>query len=343
MIQKFYMSDAMKNHDIETAIVFSSSHNPWHNIAFEEVLLSHVRENQVILYLWQNENTVVIGRHQNVWKECRWKELEEDGGFLARRLSGGGAVYHDLGNLNFTFLAPKKLYNLEKQLRVILTAVQKAGIHAEFTGRNDITVDGQKFSGNAFHRNSHAAFHHGTLLVDADFTRLARYLRPSVAKLRSKGVESVRSRVINLKQLAPELTIDKMRQMMVESFSEVYESHRCQLDESQFENKLAQSYEKFSSWDWRYGKNPDFEIEHTARFIWGGVEIGLTTKNGVITDVRVFSDALQDDFIDKLKPVFLDVAYKNDTLKQTLKRLPLDPNEEQIYSDIVEWVSEWDY
>lgn len=136
--------------EFKPEIIYSQSFNPWYNLALEEYLLNGVSDNEVILYLWQNDNTVVVGRNQNAWKECRCKLLEEEGGKLARRLSGGGAVYHDLGNLNFTFLMKDSLYDLKHQLNVILNAVKMAGIEAEFSGRNDLVVQGKKFSGNAF-------------------------------------------------------------------------------------------------------------------------------------------------------------------------------------------------
>ena len=162
--------------------------NPYKNLAVEEYLLLHCEPQECILYLWQNQNTVVIGRNQNAWKECKVESLEENGGHLARRLSGGGAVYHDLGNLNFTFLVSKENYSIDRQLEVIVKAVQKLGAKAEKSGRNDILIDGKKFSGNAFYRHGDHCYHHGTIMVAVDKERLGSYLTVSTAKLQSKGV-----------------------------------------------------------------------------------------------------------------------------------------------------------
>ncbi|MGM9617603.1 lipoate--protein ligase family protein [Butyricicoccus sp.] len=147
-------------------VVITNETNPYHNIALEEC----------ILYLWQNRNTVVIGRNQHAENECRVQELQKDGGFLARRLSGGGAVYHDLGNLNFTFLAYENHFDISSQNEVILRAVKRLGVQAEKNGRNDLTVDGKKFSGHAYYKTGGRCYHHGTLMVDVDYTKLAAYL-----------------------------------------------------------------------------------------------------------------------------------------------------------------------
>jgi lipoate-protein ligase A len=194
---------------VTTRLVISKSVDPWYNLALEEYLLKHVRRGEVVLYLWQNNHTVVIGKHQNAWKECNCKLLEQDGGRLARRLSGGGAVYHDLGNLNFTMVMDRKLYDLEKQLTVILQAVRGLEIRAEFTGRNDLAIEGRKFSGNAFCFKSERAYHHGTLMVDTDLECLTRYLQAPQSKLVAKGagIASVRSRVINLASIRSGLTV----------------------------------------------------------------------------------------------------------------------------------------
>ena len=152
----------------KVAVCHSESFDPYYNLAIEEVLLESVQQGESILYLWQNAATVVIGHNQNPWKECRVGHLEEDNGHLARRLSGGGAVYHDIGNLNFTFLCSDKDYDLKKNLSVIVEACRANGIAAEISGRNDILVQGCKFSGNAFYHTHGNSYHHGTLMVNVD-------------------------------------------------------------------------------------------------------------------------------------------------------------------------------
>ena len=196
--------------------------DPHRNLALEEYLTDTVGEDTCILYLWQNKHTVVIGRNQNAWQECRTTELERDSGTLARRLSGGGAVYHDMGNLNFTFSLRTQDYDLRKQQSVIVEACRSLGIPAEISGRNDILTNGCKFSGNSFYSHAGCSFHNGTLLVNVDMANLGKYLTPSKTKLESKGVASVRSRVINLTELKPDLTIDGMAQAMVKAFETVY-------------------------------------------------------------------------------------------------------------------------
>ena len=198
--------------------------NPYENLALEEALLHRVGEGELILYLWQNERTVVIGKNQNPWKECRTALLEEEGGHLARRLSGGGAVFHDLGNLNFTFLMSAGDYDLPRQLTVLERACQSLGIPAQRSGRNDLLADGRKFSGNAFYSHAGKSYHHGTLMVDVDMENVQRYLSPSKAKLAAKGVDSVRSRVVNLREFVPKLTIARLSDALISALAEVYGS-----------------------------------------------------------------------------------------------------------------------
>lgn len=266
---------------------------PYRNLALEEYLMETVPENAVTLYLWQNRRTVVAGRNQNAWRECRVAELEADGGYFARRLSGGGAVFHDLGNLNFTFLARKKNYDVARQLEVVLDAARRLGISAEKSGRNDITVQGRKFSGNAFYQSGEACYHHGTLLVNADIAALSRYLTVPPEKLKSKGVESVRARVANLAEFCPALTVEGVKTAMLAAFGGVYGEAPVTIAECEIDwERVKRLTEKFSSWEWRFGGGLEFQFELSRRFPWGGIQLQFVLECGKVKEAALYSDAM---------------------------------------------------
>lgn len=271
----------------------STSFDPYYNLAVEKQLLERVSPGECILYLWQNQNTVVIGKNQNAWAECRTSLLGAEGGHLARRLSGGGAVFHDLGNLNFTFLVRDEDYDVDRQLSVIQEAVRLAGVQTERSGRNDILAEGRKFSGNAFYHQGGHAYHHGTLMVDVDKDKLQRYLSPSKAKLEAKGVASVRSRVVNLKELSPALTVEKLKEYMVRGFETVYGLQCAPILLTDKElGQIKESAKINASWDFLYGTRLPFTFECEGRFPWGGIQMQLQAKGGIITAVKVYSDAM---------------------------------------------------
>ena len=306
------------------------ANDPHYNLAVEQHLLETVADDQCILYLWQNQNTVVIGRNQNPWKECRTTLLEEEGGKLARRLSGGGAVFHDLGNLNFTFLVPQRDYNLDRQLNVIQQAVRSLGIPAERSGRNDILADGRKFSGNAFYKNGKQAYHHGTLLVDVDMPRLGRYLSPSKAKLQSKGVDSVRSRVVNLKELNPDITIDALKKALTESFAEVYGCPLSVITEEQLDaDYIAKLTERNRSWEWNFGQKLPFTFEYEDRFPWGSVQVQLLVEDGAIRQAKLYSDAMEDALVPRWEQALTGCRIERQSLEAALNR-DLEPEQDLL-------------
>lgn len=297
--------------------------NPYYNIATERQLLESVEPGCCILYLWQNQNTIVIGRNQNAWAECRTSLLEKEGGHLTRRLSGGGAVFHDLGNLNFTFIMRQEDYDLDRQLSVIETACSYAGISVERSGRNDLLANGHKFSGNAFYHAQGRSYHHGTLLVNADMDKLGRYLTPPKAKLEAKGVASVRSRVINLQELSPELTCAQLGQFMEKAFGQVYGLAPEVLTLSPAQKEIINTYaSELSSWQWLYGQKLPFTMECSDRFSWGSIQLQLQAESGCIRAVQVYSDAMQwqlaDDISDALTGCRLDLQDVTTALTRTL-------------------------
>lgn len=293
----------------------SKSFDPYLNLATEQYLMETVEEDACILFLWQNQNTVVIGKNQNAWKECRTALLSEEGGFLARRLSGGGAVFHDLGNLNFTFLVPQAEYDLDRQFSVIAEAVSMLGLHTERSGRNDVLAEGRKFSGNAFFKHEGKAYHHGTLLIDVDMLKLGRYLNPSKAKLQAKGVDSVRSRVVNLSELSPAITIDVMKDAMAKAFRQVYDKPMTVMSDKDFDHEAIELLrQRNASWEWNYGQKLPFSAEFEDRFPWGGIQICLQVENGIVNSAKVYSDSMDWSVSPVLEPALLGCRFEKEAL-----------------------------
>lgn len=304
-------------------VVRTDGTNPYDNLAAEEYMTMNAKEDEVTLFLWQNAHTIVIGRNQNPWKECNVEKIKDDGARLSRRMSGGGAVYHDMGNLNFTFIARDDLYDIGKQTDTILMACRLLGINAVKTGRNDLVVNERKFSGHAYFSSNGYNYHHGTIMMDVDFGDMPKYLRPSAAKLKSKGVDSVRSRVTNLKDYLPDMAapegatdrqrenarrkmIKKMQDAMVEAFGRNYGVEPVEIAFPEIPQELK---DKYASEEWRYGTRIPFEKEIEHRFEWGEVDIQLSMKGGIIKACKIYSDALEFGIFEQLEQQLSDTAY----------------------------------
>jgi lipoate-protein ligase A len=330
---------------MKLSYILSEQTNPYKNLALEEYLLWNVKKDECILYLWQNRHTVVIGINQNPWKEAHVKELEQDGGFLARRMSGGGAVFHDLGNLNFTFLVREEKYDVARQLDVIIHAVAKFGIHAVRSGRNDILTDGKKFSGNAFFNSRGYCYHHGTLLLDVDMSNLSRYLNVSHTKLQSKGVDSVRSRVINLRDLAPDIAVESLQTALVEAFGEVYGGAPQLLPDGRLNQEEIGKYEeKYASWEWRLGRKLLFTTEYQNRFAWGDLTLQFCVEGGVVKDAIAYSDGMDTNFIRAIGDTLKGAVFSSSEMKNRLLRLAqVVPVDKTMLEDIMTLVEEYNF
>lgn len=315
----------------------SNQYDPYINIATEKHLFDTVEKDCVILYLWQNDKTVVIGKNQNPWTECQCSLLEQDGGRVARRLSGGGAVYHDLGNLNFTFISATENYDLSRQMQVVKYACSLAGIDTQISGRNDILAGDKKFSGNAFYNSKGKSYHHGTILINTNMQKMSTYLTPSRAKLESKGVKSVKSRTVNLQELSATLTCDKMREYMLTSFDKVYglSASLCQNLDTDEILKLSNTY---GSWEYIYGTPIPFTFSCDGSFSWGQITLQIQVGNGIINHIKAYTDSMDWALSELIESALLNCRFDFISMKKALtKSLP-----DNLAKDIVELLKNQD-
>ena len=272
---------------------------------------------------------MVIGQNQNPFGEVDVEALEADGGYLMRRKTGGGAVYHDDGNLNFSFVIPKALYDQRRQFAVIQRAVESFGLHTQLSGRNDILAEGRKFSGNAFSKGRLNDLHHGTLLINGDMSDLARYLKPKPAKLQKHGVQSVRSRVVNLADINPDITTQSIAPRLRSAFETEYSAAAREVTFSDLLRlpAVCALYEQISSDEWKYGRWRSFKAQRSAQFDWGGVEVALSVEDDIIRDVQIASDALDLAALDHARRLLTGAD---------IKKRP--PTESAIVDDILSLV-----
>ena len=333
---------------IKEILVYDSpedSLNPYRNLAREEVLLRTLRQDQMILYLWQNRDTVVIGKNQNCYRECRVSLLEKEGGHLARRLSGGGAVFHDLGNLNYTFLAMREDFDVPLQTGLIVKAIRGFGIDAAATGRNDIEAEGRKFSGNAYYLTKDACYQHGTLLVRVDPDRIGRYLNVDREKLQAKGVSSVRSRVMGLADLEPELTPAGLRCRLKEVFRDAFpEADFCLLSEGPAGERIEQEAlaleAKYAYPACVYGEKASYDYEFGKRFSWGSVQIHLKIHQGKIGKVRIYTDSLGTQWPRRMEEALQDLKFEPESIAFSLLGTDFSVEDREIVSDITQLIEE---
>lgn len=319
-------------------IVRGDKFNPYYNLAQEEYLTTTVNTGELIIYLWQNKHTIVIGRNQNAWQECKVEEFIQDGGKIARRLSGGGAVYHDLGNLNFTFCVRKEDYDINKQLDVILMAVRSLGINAEKTGRNDITIGKKKFSGNAFYKKGDYCYHHGTLLLAVDSEQMLKFLNVDKAKLKSKGVNSVKSRVTNLREYNENITVELMCEQIKIAAQKIY---NCPINNYILNAidkvKINKLMTKFNNWNWIFGRKIKFTNHLKQRFAWGSVEFYIYVNEGRVKDIEIYSDMMEQNFILLLKKELKDCLYIKGKLIERIENLTKN---EMMRKDLVNLIQD---
>jgi len=268
-------------------IIFKNNNtDPYFNIASEEYLIDNYKDD--VFMLWRNSPAVIIGRNQNAYAEINQEFVTQNNIAVVRRLTGGGAVFHDLGNVNFTYITnhSEQSLDFDRFTRPVINALNKLGINATLSGRNDIAVDGMKISGNAQCVRNGRLMHHGTLLFSAAINDMSQALRPDPDKIASKGIDSIRARVTNIQSYIPNIDIFNFMSMIEDEFDgEV--NYFSDVEISAIK-KLAD--EKYSSWDWNYGLSKLFSHEKKKRFDFGSVSVRIDVKNGVLSDVKIEGD-----------------------------------------------------
>ncbi|CFX18309.1 Lipoyltransferase/lipoate-protein ligase [Syntrophomonas zehnderi OL-4] len=309
--------------------LINPSTDPYFNLALEEYLLMNEFDLNDYFLLWQDRPVVVVGRNQNTLEEINLEAIRSQGVEVVRRLSGGGAVYHDEGNLNFTFIVNdenRSAFDFARFTEPVIETLDKMGIKAENSGRNDITIAGKKFSGNAQCRFKHRLLHHGTLMFDCRIEDMVKVLNVSPDKIVSKGVKSVRSRVTNISEhIKQPVSLEQFKDLLVQTVRDGgYLQGDRQLSKSELLeiNKLRQK--KYISWDWVYGNSPPFNIQRKKTFPWGTVDLRLDIKNGLIEKCKIYGDFFSNRDVTELGRDLTGTPYRQPDIDHKLAVMDLN-------------------
>ena len=303
-----------------------NEHDASINLAFEEYMLRQSQITDDLLLFYINAPSIIIGRHQNTLEEINRDYVESHGIRVVRRLSGGGAVYHDLGNLNFSFITnyqPENFKNFRKFTEPVIRGLAKLGVNAELSGRNDILIDERKVSGNAQYISNGRMVSHGTLLFNSDLSHVADALHVQQNKIVSKGIKSVRSRVANISEfLNQPMDIEAFRSHILNSvFEGISPIPEVPLDAQDWQKIHALAEERYRSWEWTYGHSPDFNVEKRQRFAGGEIDARLEVTKGVIQCAKFYGDFFSENEPDDLAGLLVGLRYERSAIEQALKNM----------------------
>jgi lipoate---protein ligase len=297
--------------------------DPRINLAIEEYALKNLDINETYLLFYINEPSIIIGKNQNSVEEINTEYVESNGIHVVRRLSGGGAVYHDLGNLNYSFITKDdgdSFHNFRKFTEPVIAALKQMGVNAELSGRNDILAEGRKISGNAQFSTRGRMFTHGTLLFNSEMEHIVSALRVKKDKIESKGIKSVRSRVANISEfLTEKWTIEEFRSALLKFIFQGQEVTEYVLTEEDWENIHQLSKERYQNWDWNYGKSPKFNLQHSHRFPVGQIDVRLDVDKGVIENCKIYGDFFGVGDVSDIENKLKNIRYEKSELEAALK------------------------
>lgn len=302
--------------------IYNKSTEPFFNMAVEEYLFKNFKDN--IFMLWQNDNAIIVGKHQNTLSEINLEYVKDHKIKVVRRLSGGGAVYHDLGNLNFTFITNAEgpsIVDFKGYTQPIIDILRKFGIEAKFEGRNDLTIDGKKFSGNAVHVVRNRVMHHGTILFSSILEKVSNSLKVNPLKYKDKTVKSVRSRVTNVNEhLKEEVELPDFIELVMKHVFEMYSDARpYELSEDDKRAIQVLADNKYSTWEWNYGYQAKYNFEKLITTGGGSLEFHMDVVDGLIVKVQIFGDFFSKRDISDVEKILIGVRHDEHSIRKALK------------------------
>jgi len=301
--------------------------DPTINLAIEEYALRNLPIDETYLLFYVNEPSIIIGKNQNTIEEINKDYVDKEGIQIVRRLSGGGAVYHDLGNLNFSFITKDdgaSFFNFKKFTDPVTVALKNLGVEAKLSGRNDIHVGERKISGNAQYTTRGRMFSHGTLMLDSEIEKVVDALNVNEEKIRSKGIKSIRSRVANINEfLEQKLTVDELKKVLLESIFSNGEVETYTLTEEDWKGIEKVSQDRYKKWEWNYGKSPKFDLQRSKRFDAGTVDVRLNVSKGMIKECKIFGDFFGVGDVSDVEEMLKDVKYEKNAIHEALSDLDM--------------------
>lgn len=304
---------------------FISNNNitdPTLNLAMEEYVLKNMPKDDSYFLFYINRPSIIIGKNQNTIEEVNQSYIDEQGIDVVRRISGGGAVYHDTGNLNFSFVTDddgNSFHNFQKFTEPIVEALKSLGVDAKLSGRNDIQVGEAKISGNAMVKVKDRMFSHGTLMLNSELDEVQNALKVNPAKIKSKGIRSVRSRVANISEFLDEpIDIDEFKEIILKSIFGETQVEEYKLTDEDWQKIEKLSNEKYRTWEWNYGRNPKYNFEREEKFEKGFVQIKLDVKKGRIEHAKIFGDFFGEGDITELENALEGTMHEFDSIEEAL-------------------------
>lgn len=302
--------------------------DPRINLAIEEYALKNLDINETYLLFYINEPSIIIGKNQNTIEEINTEYVEKNGIHVVRRLSGGGAVYHDLGNLNFSFITKddgESFHNFRKFTEPVVNALRKLGVNAELSGRNDLLAEGRKISGNAQFSTRGRMFSHGTLLFDSEIESVVSALNVKKDKIESKGIKSIRSRVANISEfLSEKVTIEQFRSLLLKNiFEGLDDIPEYVLTDHDWDKIHELSKERYQNWDWNYGKSPKFNLQHSHRFPVGQIDVRFEVNKGIVENCKIYGDFFGVGDITEIEDKLTGIKYEKSEIASALEEVDI--------------------